>query len=298
MNYSESDISKEDWLSRFDKRIEHLLAKSSYVRDLNIVDDTRSFATAVEGPLAFTPEFLDRAMPAIRACTGVTKLCLWDGAHKEGALWPAPIWDLVQNACPVLEELCLCANFVDIPKLEGPLFGLAALTLRWCASLIDVFLPQEILFTSDLQIRLIARDEAPPPASQRFVLPSRLAECLVDLNVEMPHWSVPGPVIDVTALSHVNILLYVYFACEYKHRLPPAWRKIKPHLAGLVSDDIRAYNVWKSRDDSCVYIRRPSLVAHPGHKGRFQDQERDAAIDWKEQAEMDEYHRARRPGVW
>ncbi|KZV93913.1 hypothetical protein EXIGLDRAFT_748880 [Exidia glandulosa HHB12029] len=143
MNYSESNISKEDWLSRFDKRIEHLLAKSSYVRDLKIVDDTRSFATAVHGPLAFTPEFLDRAMPAIRACTGVTKLCLWDGAHKEGALWPVPIWNLVQNAWPVLEELCLCANFVDIPKLEGPPFALAALTLRWCASLIDVFLPQE-----------------------------------------------------------------------------------------------------------------------------------------------------------
>ncbi|KZW01021.1 hypothetical protein EXIGLDRAFT_830427 [Exidia glandulosa HHB12029] len=291
--YTERGIPEgsEQWLMRFDRRIAHLHAKAPYIRDLTVLDSPSDSYSGVPPSLPFNAQFLDRAMPTICACMGLTKLSVFNYCTENISVWPAQLWCLVQNALPRLQELYLAANFTEIPRLEGALRRLTALKLRWCSSLIDDLLPQKMLLPRTLELDFVEHDASPPPANQRFVVPDLVGQQLDMLKVTMPHFRVPGPVFDVAPLAHVEIYIEVYFACDFKAHRPPAWRRIKPELKSLVTDDIRSYDVRKNYE---VYITRPSLVEFPDYKGVYQDQVRDVAIDDAEQAEMDAFYRSRK----
>ncbi|KZW00182.1 hypothetical protein EXIGLDRAFT_762044 [Exidia glandulosa HHB12029] len=275
-------ILDEEWLVRLDRRIAHLREKAPYVRDLSVIDSETACDT-----LPFAPEVLDRAMVAIRACTGLKKLAVLNTSMITLSAWPAQLWTLIQCELPRLQQLDLGANFANIPKLEGPPRALATLELRWCKGLIDDLLPQDMLLPQTLEFGSLSYERAPPPAEQRFVPSPLLAQQLRTLKAYIPHIDIPGRGFDTVSLAHVEIDIEIYFACDIKAHLPRAWREIKPHLESLVTDDIRAYDVKKER---AVHITRPSLIKFPNRKGKHQDQVRDVAKDDEEQAQMDAYY--------
>lgn len=149
-----------------------------------------------------------------------------------------------------------------------------------------------MLLAPDVEFVFYRVDAAPAPRDNTFTPPPQLAQRMTVLRAIIPHGRLPGPQFDVSPIPHAEIDLQVYFTVELKCHLPPAWREVKPHIASLVSDDMRRYEVRKPHE---VTIRRPSLVQHPDYVAVHQAHTRSVEIDMKEQLEMDQYYAARRP---
>lgn len=139
-----STPSSKQWWTLFRTRIAHLLSKTAVVRDLTVVDSIASpwgDNTPPGEPKCplFAPEVMDAVAPAIAACRSLTALHVRSGAFDASACWPEALWPLIQRGLPHLSSLELAANFVDLPRLDGPPKMLQSLRLRWCAGLVDGF---------------------------------------------------------------------------------------------------------------------------------------------------------------
>ncbi|EJD35925.1 hypothetical protein AURDEDRAFT_188568 [Auricularia subglabra TFB-10046 SS5] len=287
----------KEWSARWEKRIAHLRSKAAFVRDL-VIQDVSNADRAKRGEwpdsMSFGQDLLEAALPAIQACKGLTSLRLLCGGEQRAA-WPSQLWGLFLHSFPMLRSLSLEAHFVDIP-CPGPNSvpkRLDTLKLHWCKGLVEDLLSHEMILATEILYRSTWVDYGPFPKETRFTPLPQVAKHLKKLDVELTHLSAIGPVFDVVPIPHASIRIIILFVNEYKFQRPPAWRRIKPRIPSLVTEDMAFYNVQR---DTHIVITRPSLVEEPEHRGARQDHLCSEESDNEEQERMNRYYRARMLG--
>ncbi|EJD36086.1 hypothetical protein AURDEDRAFT_188476 [Auricularia subglabra TFB-10046 SS5] len=285
----------EEWAVMWEGRIAHLRSKAAVVRELTIEDNASAHDFDLKrggwpDSEPFAQDLMDAVMPAVQACSAITSLRLVCNNTGLEAHWPSQLWSLIQERFTILHTLSLEANFVDTPFPSGQPKKVDCLQLSWCEGLINGLLAHDMLLANTIKFEFPRTNRATPPSDNIFIPPPNLARHLKTLDVSLLHMHVPGPVFDVSPIPHAEIRIRIWFDIDLKLHYPPAWRKIKPHIASLVTDDMKTYEVRKNHD---IYIDRPSLVKYPDYPAAHQDHVRPVALDRFEQEEMDLYYEGR-----